>query len=42
MKNLTAGGIPMNDDYDEFMAWVFGLAEIEAESERDTETEIVE
>lgn len=26
------------DDYAEFMAWVFGQAEIETESERDTET----
>lgn len=28
----------MNDDYAEFMAWVFGLAEKETESERDTQT----
>ena len=28
----------MNDDYAEFMAWVFGQAELETESERDTET----
>ena len=37
-KCLTDGGIQMNDDHQEFLAWVFGLAEKETESERDTQT----
>ena len=31
----------MNDDYVEFTAWVFGQAELETESERDTETILI-